>query len=66
MKSDTIKLTFKQWDRLGFLVKKGSKGIKIEPFGATGHYYVFTEDQVVRKKDPYEGETTWASESDLY
>ena len=48
---DTIKLTFDQWHRLGFLIIKGSKGTKTHQFGSTGHYYTFTEDQVIKKED---------------
>lgn len=47
---DTIKLTFEQWHRLGFLVIKGSKGTKTYPYGSKEHYYTFTENQVIKKE----------------
>ena len=48
---DTIKLTFEQWHRLGFLIIKGSKGTKTYSYGSKEPYYTFTEDQVVKRGD---------------
>ena len=48
---ETIKLTFEQWHRLGFLIIKGSKGTRsYDPFREEPYYYTFTEDQVVKRE----------------
>ena len=66
---DTIKLTFDQWHRLGFLIIKGSKGTKTyDPFKLEP-YYTFTEDQVIKKKDLemyVEEKCPWADEVPHY
>ena len=60
----TIYLTYEQWNRLGYQVKKGEKatrfgGLTVEPS------LKFSEHQV-KPKQHYNDSTMYASESDIY
>jgi hypothetical protein len=66
MKDDMIKLTYDQWNRLGFRVKKGVKGLKTYSADFETTWYTFDETQVVRNDGTYDYEGVWASEADIY
>jgi antirestriction protein ArdC len=63
---ETIYLTYEQWNRLGFKVKKGEKATKFKKI-ATSPSLKFSEQQVNRSLDyDYEEDYIDASESDIY
>jgi antirestriction protein ArdC len=63
---ETIYLTYDQWNRLGFRVKKGEKATKFKET-ATSYSLKFSEQQVKRSLNyDYEEDCIDASESDIY
>lgn len=48
---DLIELTYEQWNRLGFLIKKGSTGTKMTNLKTKETYFVFGEHQVISQKE---------------